>query len=301
MHDNNDEEKKKQVGWKSETNFRNRLLHEWKWSLYNSWMMSNWSDSQLKKEHQHPQPLKLGICCSYYLDVTGLTRQIKSLNPLPNPNTLPWFSLVYFGIDGRYFGYGDKWEKDYEHWPTFALSTDGSRRVLDWFRNSQYAIKVVQEHVKKPIPERQKRQMYVDMAAEEGCDAILIIDADEYFEPRVKWKKLALELERIRTYNLHKGNVFCIKCVDLDNDGAGNQYKGPRPRIWFNPQDMEYKDRHYKFGRKDSDDPATGYHVGTLPEDIIQIYHNPKDCRSESRLEKQRDYESRLSNLESID
>jgi len=219
----------------------------------------------------------IAYCISFYDDVQSLPRCLNSIFN-HNTGTLP-FKVI--AIDGRYYGYPSK----------SYLSTDGSRELIQ----QSYPNTIVELYDFPNLPEWQKRQKYVDIVAKQHIPFLLIIDSDEWFEPRPKWEKLKQQLNYIMKYEPDNGNIYSIKCVDLDVDIFGNQYTGLRPRLWFKPEEVEYKEKHYMFHKRQGVDNKKPFRASkTIPSDIIQMFHNPTDSRTPKRLKKRLMYEKRL-------
>lgn len=223
-----------------------------------------------------PKPL-LAYCLSFYQEVKALPRCLDSI--FTNTNSFP-FKVI--AMDGVYEGYPSK----------TPLSTDGSRELIQ----EQYP--TVELYNVPNLPERKKRQKYVDIVAAQDIPFLLIIDADEWFEPKPKWKKLKQELEEImEDYESDKGNIYNIKCVDLVTEYniiRGNECINNRPRLWFKPEELQYKNTHYTFARRPGASKGPIRANKTIPSDIIQMYHNPHNNRTAERLKKRSVYEDRL-------
>ena len=222
--------------------------------------------------------VKLGICLSYYNDIECLRRLLQSLKPPPHKYKQ---NITLISIDGRYRGY-DKNKPDVSE---YRRSTDGSYELVE-----QYAKKFPTVNTITPVTldQREKRQKYVDIASTLGCDFILIIDSDEWFEV-LYWEKLLSELDDIlksEKVNL-VDNVFSVHCVDV-----GNEQPQYRKRLCYIPGLMEYKGRHWKFNIRRE--------VRQFSSNIVQIWHDPEGCRSAERQALQRDYESSLEYLEDL-
>ena len=222
--------------------------------------------------------VKIGICLSYYNDRDCLKRLLQSLKP---PHNKYKQNITLIAIDGRYRGY-DESKPDVSE---YRRSLDGSYQLVE-----QYAKKFPTVNTITPITfdEREKRQKYIDIASTLGCDFILIIESDEWFEV-LYWEELLSELDDIlksEKVNL-VDNVFSVHCVDVVNYQP--QY---RKRLWYIPGLMKYKDRHLKFEIRRE--------VRQFSSNIVQIWHDPKGCRSAERQALQKDYESRLGYLEDL-
>jgi hypothetical protein len=220
---------------------------------------------------------------------------IKSIFPVPEEYK---DNLILIGVDGRFKYYSGKGVK----------STDGSYELFEWLReqqkknnnnNNNNMIRVINQVTPKALPERKKRQMYVDIAADMGCDFILIIDCDDYFNPKVNWTAMFEQVlpEIIKKEN-GRSDISDVKWMDDDGDGSSELRPQWRPRLWYRPEQLEYKSRHYLFGRRDNTIRFKPNANRKIPEEIMQVYHNPIDRRDAKRLEKRKYYQSDLESLE---
>jgi glycosyltransferase involved in cell wall biosynthesis len=224
--------------------------------------------------------IKLGICLTYFNDKECLGRLLKSIKVPAKYKD----NVMLIAIDGQYRGY-DEWNTDYPRVdaPTIR-SSDGSYELIEQ-NATKKKVRTINTATPKNIEERHKRQQYVDIAKMQGCDFIIIIDSDEWFEV-LNWQRLFEELQDIKEMESGVNNVFTVHCVDVGNDQP--QF---RKRLWTNLETVRYADRHWRFSIRGI--------VRPIPSDIIQIYHDSSTCRSAQRQQKQRDYESRLESLES--
>jgi len=124
--------------------------------------------------------------------------------------------------------------------PTPLISDDGSREFL----KAQEKVTIVDY----PGYQVDKRMQYVKKAEELGCDAIVIIDSDEYLHPEYNnWKDFRFWLSRYaRSYDpANKGFVFNILFwVDEHYEKAYNWIETGKfekmPRVWHRPEKLEY-------------------------------------------------------------
>lgn len=238
--------------------------------------------------------ISLALCLAYYNDRKCLKRMLKSLFPIPVEYR---DNIALIAIDGLCKGFDNNDNNDNNN--NNIKSTDGSYELIEWFKKQKNTIKVINTVTPTVMSERDKRQMYVDIAAKQKIDFLLIVDCDEYFHV-INWKKLFEELETIK--NSHKkGGVFSIFSTNVDTSGTKQKYSatGYWPRLWYRPEQMHYTTAHNRFKRRDSDDIRTGDSIRELSDEIIEMHHNPTDCRPAERLEKRRHYKSILGVLES--
>lgn len=233
---------------------------------------------------------KLAFCTSYYNDRECLKRELSSILPVPK-RWVPYVRLIM--VDGRYKGFlGTTVTQN------SSASTDGSYEMIEsvsWGLGHPIAHAVAANRT-----ERIKRQMYVDIAAGMGCDFIIMVDADEWFEPRIKWDLLFAALEEIKEDKEaldKKRTVYSICCIDEDKDG-NEVYRGYRPRLWYRPEMMEYTTAHCRFKRRDVSDYSKSNPVGRLSEKAITMRHNRHNCRTARRSQAQLRYEKRLPGME---
>ena len=224
--------------------------------------------------------IKLGICVSYFDDIECLKSLIISIFPIPVEYKQ---NIVFIGIDGKYRGYDQEGS---------AGSKDGSYELIEWLRK-QNKIEVINTTTPVTFNERDKRQKYIDVAADRGLTFCLILDSDESL--KVNWKAFfEEELTKIVESN-YTNNIYTVKCTDLDIDGKGGWYVGYRPRLWYKPELMHYTTRHSLF---ESKIPMKGPRRA-VSDNVIEIYHSQTQCRSSDRISKQKDYELQLEALES--
>jgi hypothetical protein len=202
--------------------------------------------------------INLAICTSWYLDVAGVKRLYKSLNM--NDSYAPQYTIW---VDGpfTFFRLKDRL--------TPPLSDDGSREYL------QKQIKtIIIDHQGSEV---EKRTAYLRKAEELGCDAIIVIDSDEYLHPEYRnWKEFRWWLARYA--NSHDpygyGMIFnMMSWIDKDYVKAYNTTEVDEftlvPRVWHSPKNLEYYNGvHYWVRRKNSD--IVGERLGTT---ILTIQH----------------------------
>jgi hypothetical protein len=209
----------------------------------------------------------VGIGLSFYQDKECLKRCLLYLKL----DIHPFFKV--FAIDGRYKGFNSK----------SPLSTDGSREVVRTWR--RYHPKAVYLYDYPNLYEWQKRQKYVDIVSRKNIDWLLVLDSDEFisvFNQKLFFKELN-SIEKLNQDG-EMGSIYGIRMYDVEQN-----YRVFRPRLWFRPEKIGYKDKHNQFtAKKIMDD---------ISADAIQITHY-HGCRSQKRQEQQKDYEYRLESLE---
>jgi len=189
--------------------------------------------------------INLALCCSWYMDYLGIKRLWESCR-MDDPYS-PQHAIF---VDGPYtfFKFRDR--------PTPLLSDDGSREFL----KKQEKVTIVDY----PGYQVDKRMQYVKKAEELGCDAIVIIDSDEYLHPEYNnWKDFRFWLSRyIHSYDpANQGFVFNIFFwVDKHYEKAYNNIETGKfdkiPRIWHRPEKLEYYNGvHYWVRHREFTDP----------------------------------------------
>lgn len=222
------------------------------------------------------EKVRFAVGTSYYNDRACIPRFVKSL--IADGRLQPDLLIT---VDGRYRGYPDADE----------YSIDGSAEVFARLKMDFWW--QVQNYKMADFDERTKRQAYVNIAAREGMDFLLIMDSDEFVAyPETDWNAFRQELEMIKRYSCKDHNVYGIRCVDLHQQG----YAGFRPRLWYRPGEMHYTNTHYYFKRRDSKDTATGYIHRNVENLTIFHDHTP---RSQQREELRKEYRLLLPKLES--
>ena len=190
--------------------------------------------------------INLAVCMSWYQDIKGVKRAYESCKMDD-----PYAPQHFIAVDGVYtfFRFKDR--------PTPDLSDDGSR---EWLKE-QNKVTIVNY----PGYQVDKRMKYVNKAAEMGCDAIIILDSDEYIMPEYSdWKEFRKWLTRYARGHdpYHYGFVFNLMFwVDSQYEKAYNTIDTEEftfmPRVWHAPQNLEYYNGvHYWVRRRDTDDVA---------------------------------------------
>jgi len=241
-----------------------------------------------------PPPL-IAIGLSFYEDANSLVRCLASLLELKD-------YIKIIAIDGKYKGYPAKND----------LSEDGSREVIQEFKEQQYPPNAIELFDFPNLHERFKRQKYVDIAAKQQIPFLLILDSDEHIECKSvpdfldelkmiqdvwvdREKVLAAEKYKMMKIIPRVSNVYQIKCVDLDHLGYVIN-AASRPRLWYRPQDMMYtKHSFFRVTRDENDkheklfDPSQQFAPLFVLQNM-QIWHS-HSYRTEDREERRQFYE----------
>lgn len=142
---------------------------------------------------------------------------------------------------------------------TSLLSDDGSREyILNEYMDiaRQHKINVVLDDSQAGKTEFDKRQRYLELCKLYNCNALFIVDSDEFvyespehrFNIKRDWNTFRQELKQ---YLLLDHNVFSIDTM-ITEKGQLEQY----PRIWLKPHEMAYiYNSHYKFIKINETDP----------------------------------------------
>lgn len=158
--------------------------------------------------------LAAGVCF-YEKNVLTIQRCIESIKSHVD---------YIFAIDGRFDDFPDA-EK---------LSSQSVRDYLKTIPNLVL--------VDLPATEIKKRQKYLDMCQQYGCEFLLIIDSDEFVLPESDWT-----LFRNKLVPIQNVNVYGIKyeySYPVHHDATDY------PRLWFKPWEMEYFHAHCLFRNK---------------------------------------------------
>ena len=94
------------------------------------------------------------------------------------------------------------------------------------------------------LTEGQKRNLYLYICKEFGIEWLLILDSDEYVTVTGDFKKNAET--KLDTSNNH----YIYDIMSRRNPADYVKYD-PRPRLWYEPWDMRYKECHCCYGRID--------------------------------------------------
>lgn len=248
--------------------------------------------------------IKLGILTSYYQDMRCLDKMLHSLHNFPL-NTPDWFQLCAILYDGRYRGYksseyrgaissGIVQDMIYDHFAGMCneFGNDKTQRF-----SYVHRIPAVSDG---SIPEKQKRQTLMNMAATADCDFALVLDSDEYLDNERRhgaemWRYLVNELRFIKYQHPTKYHIYGVKFYDnprYKKDGyakfIGNT--SHRPRLFFRPEHIRYTTNHYTFNFYD--EPKLNL---VSP---VAIYHRPSECRGPLRMTDSDLYKQKLPWLE---
>lgn len=157
--------------------------------------------------------MKFGIACIILNDVKGLKRLLGSIPDL----------FTVYVIDGRF--------KDFEG-P--ILSDDGTRELA-----RDYTSVVLTDA--PDLMENQKRQVYMDKAANDGVDFLLQVDSDEYIKIDVeKFVKSCEELSKMDKYAFQ---------VEMDYFDLRWQVQTPH-RLFYKPSEITYPKYHNEIWAK---------------------------------------------------
>lgn len=205
--------------------------------------------------------MKLAVGTVVYQDAVGMKRLLDSCYQ---------FVDYIFVIDGKY--------KDYDPDAIFPFSTDGLDDLVDRYHNVVF-------EMAENLTEWEKRTVYLDLCREYDITHLLIVDSDEYFHPDSNWKQFRQDIKNLKDYIYNLKNYTNIMGMIVPAD---------QPRLWVNPCQLEYKNKHhYMCGLIGTDDILTANE--TLFS--IKMIHDPK-IRDEARTEKHDAYIHKLEDYE---
>ena len=163
--------------------------------------------------------MKLGTGLIFYNDLQSLKRGI--------PSFIDGVDQVY-AIDGRFSLYSGK---DYSEPEVIEYLKSFDKVIIDQF--------IGMEH--------DKRQRYVNLAKENKCDAIFIIDSDEYIL-EADWELFKKNIE-IKAREYPNQNFFGVNFRYTPTEFYPPEYS-PYPRVWIRPEECSYFKAHCIFQGK---------------------------------------------------
>ena len=180
-------------------------------------------------KHEHgntfmeaPEPkfndkIKLGVGLCFYKDLESLKRLMPTIAPHVD---------YIFAIDGRFsLLEGD----DYSEQETINYVKSFPNVIYDSF--------IGMEH--------DKRQRYVNLAAQHGCDFLLITDSDEFVLPNADWS--LFKENAVKTSKAYPGeNFFAVAMLYTPPDYEPAEYTSI-PKLWARPQECAYYKCHCFF------------------------------------------------------
>jgi hypothetical protein len=92
------------------------------------------------------------------------------------------------------------------------------------------------------IPERFKRNLYLQLASDYKIGFLLVLDADEYV--KCDWHVTSLSIGQLVFNNWHS-NVFGVPFYDHELDETTGQHGLPKPRLIWRPKHVRYGKNHY--------------------------------------------------------
>lgn len=162
----------------------------------------------------------IGVGLSFYGDLESLKRGLPTYADKVD---------YIFAINGRYSFFDG---------PDYA--DDGSEEYLKQFPKVILKRFVGMEH--------DKRQQYVNLAAEYDCDYLLIIDSDEYVLPNADWDLFKKNCDII-TKAYPSENFFGVNFRYTPDDYKREEFS-PYPRLWARPGECSYYKTHCIFQGK---------------------------------------------------
>lgn len=142
-------------------------------------------------------------------------------------------------IDGKYFGF---------EWP-YDFSQD------EWLEEvgKRYPNAITMRYSAEQMDKRQK---YLDVAAEEGCDYVMVWDSDDYVHPEFQDWDLFYKMLEMRAKNSPEEQLFWMWCwvkpewaknFNIVKDNTWMRYV----RVIKDPGSVKYFITHYTMIRKD--------------------------------------------------
>ena len=191
-------------------------------------------------EKYKPDALKIAVATIFHNKPKELDRLGNSLSHMG----IDYWFLIGGGFDGS---------------PGFSTTNNETLNVIMKYReiqeeNGSQNIKIEFDEM-QGATEFMKRMKYLDMCREFSCNALVIVDSDEYVYENKEWKFDA-DWEKFRRYfytsleRFPTHNVYSIKFI-------WNEYLASDilPRCWGYPDKMRYvHGSHYKFGNPEIDD-----------------------------------------------
>lgn len=170
--------------------------------------------------------MKIAAGIVEYADSRSLDRCLRSLN-------LGQGSGGGGGIDSAIIIHGR-----YSHNPIIPMPCMTRDTTLIAQSSTFPAGTVMLKRIYQPIAEIDARNLYLQFAAAQGCDWLLVIDSDEYVAPNADWSLFRKQLEFVQSLGLSH-QVF-----DVIFEGT-NAERGPRPRLFYRPRSVRYWKKHY--------------------------------------------------------
>jgi hypothetical protein len=187
--------------------------------------------------------IKIGLCFSYLDAEKEIPRALD-----------PWYPHVdhIIAVNGRYWTPQTP-EMKKKHYSPF--STDNSYQIL----KERYDDKLT--HADFYGNQLEKRQKSFDIAAELGCEIVIVVDSDDYIHPDFQdWNKFYKRLAHIYEYNPDEYTFKMYYWIPNFSDWTP-QYNEVSPQSWVkydrihkDPGNLRYTQNHYTWCNKDVTD-----------------------------------------------
>ena len=182
--------------------------------------------------------MKIGIGYSY---LNGEKEHSRALDP--------WYPHVdhIIAIDGRY---KTPLSPAMRLHPMPDYSTDHSYRVL----RKRYGKKLT--HERFVGTQMEKRQRYLDIAGDLGCDFLIVWDSDDYIHPDYQdWTKFMKQLQVTEYWDDELFNMWAWipdeRLWSRQHNAVPSNYWMKYVRVHKNPGQMRYVWDHWHFAKKD--------------------------------------------------
>jgi hypothetical protein len=97
------------------------------------------------------------------------------------------------------------------------------------------------------LTEIQSRNLYLEKAAELGCDWLLVIDSDEFLARKLTdFQEFRRQLQYVMDVQAEIPSAR-HQIFDIQLEGSIPSYRGPQPRLFLRPQTVKYWGKHYWF------------------------------------------------------
>jgi len=209
-------------------------------------------------------------------------------------------SLSHIGIDYWFLvggGFNDT--------PGFSATDNKTLNVITKYRelqkdNGSSGIQIIFEEM-HGATEFMKRMKYLDMCREYNCNALFIVDSDEYAYENEEWD-FERNWEKFRRYfysSLERHPTHSVYSIRLiQSEYLGSDF---HPRCWGYPQNMRYvQNSHYKFGNPEIDeitDPLFTHQPTYGVMEGISLKHD-HNLRSDEDMKSRRYYQDYLVKYE---
>jgi hypothetical protein len=191
---------------------------------------------------------KVAVGIVEYADSAGLYRTLASLR-LDQPNTIDLAIVVHSRFD-HFDLHADPTEEEALKQTQDVIAKCPQDRVK--LILPPVAVGVVntaagekEGETRARTSQIESRNLYLKVAADEGCDWLLVIDSDEFIAKNADWAEFRKQLEFVMSLGLPH------QLFDVQMEGMLSMYRGPRPRLFYRPGSLKYWKRHYWIVREE--------------------------------------------------